>query len=139
MVAILNCFEAVFTLQVNFNKSTIFGIHVEDRLLHHFAEMLGCKTGSFPTSYLGLPLSTGRISKSFWNPMVERVEFKLASWKANCMSIGGRVTLIKSALANLPFYFMSLFKCSMSVVYWIENLERGFPWQGRDVKKRNSI
>lgn len=56
VVAVLKCFKAVFGLKVNFHKSAIFVILVEDQLLHHFAKLLGCKVGSFPTFYLGLPL-----------------------------------------------------------------------------------
>lgn len=66
----------------------------------------------------------------------ERVEVKLASWKAKCISMGGRVTLIQSALANLPVYFMSPLKCPMFVVYRIEKLERDFLWQDGDAKKK---
>lgn len=54
---------------------------------------------------------------------MERVEKKLSSWKANYLSLGGRVTLILSALSNLPIYlFLSLFKCQASMVKQIERV-----------------
>lgn len=40
--------------------------------------------------------------------MVERVESKLENWKAKCLSLGGRVTLIKLALTNFSVYFFSV-------------------------------
>lgn len=44
-----------------------------------------------------------------WNPIIEKFNKKLASWKGNLLSIGGRLTLIKASLTSLPLYFMSLF------------------------------
>lgn len=31
-------------------------------------------------------------------------------WKGNCLSFGGRITLIKAALSSLPIYFLSTYK-----------------------------
>jgi hypothetical protein len=46
------------------------------------------------------------------------------------LSKGGRVTLIKSTLSNLPTYFMSLFSLLASVANRIENLQCDFLWGG---------
>lgn len=82
MLAIIRCFEAVFGLKANLNKSNLIGVFVDDHSLEHFTKLWGCKVGSFPTSYLGLPLCTGSVFKSLWNPVVERMD-KLAIGKIN--------------------------------------------------------
>ena len=64
------------------------------------------------------------------------MESKLALWEANHLSIGGRVTLMKSFLSNLPLYFMSIFKCPVSVVKCIEKLQRDFLCHGRNSGKK---
>lgn len=46
--------------------------------------------------------------------------------KANYLSIGGRVTLIKSVLANLSMYYQSLLRCPISIINWIEKLQWDF-------------
>jgi len=46
------------------------------------------------------------------------------------LSKGGRVTLIKSTLSNLPTYFLSLFPIPSSVASRIEKLHRDFLWGG---------
>jgi hypothetical protein len=46
------------------------------------------------------------------------------------LSKGGRVTLIKSTLSNLPTYFLSLFPIPSSVANRIEKLHRDFLWSG---------
>ena len=40
---------------------------------------------------------------------------EIGGWKRLYLSKGGRVTLIKSTLSNLPTYFLSLFPISASV------------------------
>lgn len=51
---------------------------------------------------------------------------------------GGRVTLIKSTLSNLPTYYMSLFPIPVCVDARIEKLQRDFLW-GVWEKNLNSI
>lgn len=133
VIAILRCYKVVSGLKVNLFKSVIIGIHAKHHLLHRLADIMGCNVGSFPTSYLGLLLSIGSVSKSLWNPVVERVEQKLASWKARYLSVGGRITLIMAAHANLPNYFMSIFQCPASVVTVLKNCSAAF--YGREGKE----
>jgi hypothetical protein len=46
------------------------------------------------------------------------------------LSKGGRVTLIKSTLANLPTYYLSLFPMPVSGAKCVEKLQRNFLWGG---------
>jgi hypothetical protein len=49
---------------------------------------------------------------------------------------GGRITLIKSTLSNLPTYFMSLFPLIVSVASRIKKLQHDFLWSrpGEELK-----
>eukprot|EP00268_Persea_americana_P008169 TRINITY_DN13144_c0_g1_i12.p1 TRINITY_DN13144_c0_g1~~TRINITY_DN13144_c0_g1_i12.p1 ORF type:complete len:489 (+),score=85.97 TRINITY_DN13144_c0_g1_i12:613-2079(+) len=124
--AILFYFEAVSGLRVNFFKSELIGIKVNEDHLNRLANIFGCKAVTLPSTYLGLPLCGGTSTNSLWSPVLERMEKKLSLWKAKYLSLGGRVTLIKAALTNLPIYFMSLFKCPMEVMNRIEKMQRDF-------------
>lgn len=75
------------------------------------ASSLGCKIGSLPfTYYLGFKLGISPKRVIAWSPIVEKFRKKLALWQAKLISFGGRITLVKSSLASLPLFLMSLFK-----------------------------
>ena len=45
-------------------------------------------------------------------------------------SKGGRITLIKSTLSNLPTYYLSLFPIPAEVASRIDKIQRDFLWKG---------
>ena len=119
---VLIWFEAVSGLKVNLGKSELVAVgavHNMDLLV----AVLGCKQGSLAMKYLGLPLGAKFKDKSIWNPILEKMERKLASWKKLYLSKEGRVTLIKSTLSNLPTYFLSLFPIPALVANRIARLQ----------------
>lgn len=54
-------FEAVLGLEIYFQEMLDWGQMVEGEAL---AELMGCKAGALPASYLDLPLPVGVLSKS---------------------------------------------------------------------------
>jgi hypothetical protein len=90
------------------------------------ADILGCEVAYLPVKYLGLPLGASYKSTHTWDEVIEKVENQLANWKRLYHSKGGRVTLIKSILSNIPTYYMSLLPIPVSVATHIEKLQRDF-------------
>ena len=72
------------------------------------ASVLGLRVSSLPMKYLVLPLRALFKTKSIWEDIIEKVERCLAGWMRMYLSKGGRLTLIKTALSNLPTYFVSM-------------------------------
>ena len=105
---LLFCFQAVTSLKVNVAKSEIVPIG-EVNNVQALAKFLGCRIGALPMTYLGMPLGASHKSPSIWNPILEKIERKLAGWKKLYLSKSGRLTLLKSTLSSLPTYFLSLF------------------------------
>lgn len=96
--AIPLCFEAVSSLKVNFFKSELKGIQMDCEDLQKLAYLFRCNVGSLPASYLGLPY----LSKSLWNPVIERLEKQLALWKAKYLSFGGSYYFDQISLFQPP-------------------------------------
>lgn len=116
-------FEAVNGLKVNLAKSVLVP-------MGELADILGCGTSSLPLKYLGILLRASFKAKSIWDGIMEKMERWLASWKMMYLSKGGRVTLIKSTISNLPTYLLSLFPIPASVANHIEKLQQDFLWEG---------
>ena len=129
-------FHLASGLQFNFHKSSLMGINTQAEWLQDAAKSLLCKTGHIPFTYLGLPIG-GNLSRiQAWDPIIEKLSKKLATWKGKMLSIGGRITLIKSSISNLPLYYMSLFPIPKGVVEKINKITRAFLWSG-DMEKRS--
>jgi hypothetical protein len=126
---LLLSFEAVSGLKINLDKSVLAAVGIVDNI-DDLAGILGCGVSSLPLKYLGLPLGAPFKAKSSWDEVVGKIERRLASWKRLYLSKGGRVTLIKSTLSNLPTYFLSLFPIPSSVASRIEKLYQDFLWNG---------
>ena len=116
-------FKALLGLKINLGKSKIFPVGRSENVEALTAE-LGCKVGTLPTTYLGLPLGAPHKSTGMWDPIEERR--RLAIWKRQYISKGGRVTLIRSSLSNLPIYFMSLFRIPSLVCKRLEKFRETF-------------
>lgn len=108
--AILRWFELATGLKVNFLKSNIIGVNVEDSLLEATARFLNCKICKVPFNYLGIPIGANPRRAETWKPIIEKLRSRLAVWKRRNLSFGGRIMLIHSVLSNLPIYFLSFMK-----------------------------
>jgi hypothetical protein len=64
------------------------------------------------------------------------MEKRLAGWKRMYLSKGGRLTLIKSTLSNLPTYFLSLFPIPVTVARRLEKIQREFLWAGMGEERK---
>ena len=77
-------FEAMAGLKINLAKSEIIPVGTVPNLAE-LASELGCKIGSLPTSYLGLPLGAKHKALGVWDSIEERYRKKLAAWKTQYM------------------------------------------------------
>ncbi|WMV19117.1 hypothetical protein MTR67_012502, partial [Solanum verrucosum] len=116
-------------LKVNWGKSSLYPIK-DVTNFQSLADILGCGVGKLPTTYLGMPLGNTHKDSKIWDNIVEKTEKRLARWKAQYISFGGRHILINSVLDSLPTYVMSLFTIPAKVVKKLDKLRRDFLWHG---------
>ncbi|CAL5406054.1 unnamed protein product [Camellia sinensis] len=71
------------------------GVGLSDDEVNQFTSIFNCRSHKHPFSYLGLPLEANPSRKSTWQPVIEKVKRKLATWKRKVLSYAGRLTLIR--------------------------------------------
>ncbi|XP_074315635.1 uncharacterized protein LOC141651839 [Silene latifolia] len=133
---LLGNFQRSSGLAINFMKSTLLVIGRNQHWGEGNALKMGCHVLQLPVKYLGIPLGSNPNKISTWDPVVDKVEKRLVSWKIELISKAGRVILIKSVLNSLPLFYMSIFQIPKGVLNQIINLQRRFYWGnniGRDV------
>nr|GEW64351.1 RNA-directed DNA polymerase, eukaryota [Tanacetum cinerariifolium] len=109
LVNVLNCFFLASGLKINLHKSKLMGI--------------GVKVGGIPSR------------SNFWEDVIDKISPRLSKWKLKTLSIGGRLTLIKSVLSSMPLYQMSMYKVPMCILNRMESIRRDI-FNGVENKER---
>nr|GEZ34034.1 RNA-directed DNA polymerase, eukaryota, reverse transcriptase zinc-binding domain protein [Tanacetum cinerariifolium] len=89
IIRLLNVFYLASGLRININKSNIYGIGVSNNDIEGIARITGCSAGSFPFTYLSLPIVSSMKRLSHWQSLVDKFEARLSIWKAKLLSIEG--------------------------------------------------
>lgn len=131
MKAVLRCFELVSGLKINFHKSCLMGVNVDNHFLSSAAEFMNCRVAAMPFKYLGLSVGANPRLVSTWQPLIDALVRRLSSWKNRYLSLGGRLVLLNSVLTGIPIYFLSFMKMPMKVWQVVVRIQREFLW-GRD-------
>ncbi|GKD23207.1 hypothetical protein Tco_1224910 [Tanacetum coccineum] len=61
-----------------------------------------------------------------WDIVHNKVQGRLSKWKSKVLSVGGRLTLLKSVLGATPIYYMSMYKAPMYVINKLEAIRSHF-------------
>ncbi|GJV05188.1 hypothetical protein Tco_1338757 [Tanacetum coccineum] len=126
LVMMLHFFFLASGLRINDHKSSLFGLGVRFSSVQIMAECFGCVANKFPFTYLGVKIGFNMSRIISWKEVILKVSSKLSKWKAKTLSVGGRLTLIKSILCAILTYFMSLYTVPEEVLKHIEILRNSF-------------
>ena len=69
----LLCFESMSGLRINFHKSEVLVLGASTDEQTRVAQMINCRQGSFPFTYLGLPISNRALTTSAWSHLTGKV------------------------------------------------------------------
>ena len=116
LVYVLDCFHKLSRLRINMSKSKILGVNVDNDKVRGAASKLGCLILKAPFIYLGSSVGGSMTRVQAWEEVVERVKSRLSKWKMKTLSIGGRLTLLKSVLGSMSIFHMLIFKVPLGVL-----------------------
>lgn len=129
MKAILNGFELMTCLKINFCKSITYGINIFDRTFTFTSPFLAYGINYFPFKLLGVMVDSSR-KVAMWKEVVRNMRSTLSKWSEMFLSLCGRVVLINSVLNSIPLYILSFFKASRKVINEIRSIQIRFLWRG---------
>lgn len=135
----MRCFQLISELKVSLSKSSLVGVSCSEGVVRSMASIMHCKLGKLPLTYLGLPIGARARSTTLWKPVIERAEGKLSNWNKRYLSLGGRITLIKACLSNLPIYYISLCRMPKFIEAKLDRIKRVFLWEGRVRKEKFTL
>ncbi|GKC55447.1 RNA-directed DNA polymerase, eukaryota, reverse transcriptase zinc-binding domain protein [Tanacetum coccineum] len=126
-ICMLRCIYLVSGLKINVYKSKLVGVSVFNKNVTDMATVLGCGAAKLPMTYLGVPVGCSNLGRvDNWKCIVQKFTAKMSQWKARLLSVGGRVSLIKSVVCNLPTYYLSLYKMPTCVQKKLEYMRNKF-------------
>ena len=131
--ALLNSFATTTGLKVNYQKSIMVPININEDRVDIFTNTLNCQRGAFPFTYLGLPLGLSKPTVEQCMPMVQRIAKRLAGL-ATFMTSADRLLLVKSVLASLPIFFMACIDVPVTIKQQVIKYLRHCLWRGSDME-----
>lgn len=87
------------SLKINIHKSKLMGIGVHSDEVELAARIVGCSTFTSPFNYLGVKVGGAMSRLKSWGEVICKLLFRLLKWKLKTLSVGGRITLLKSILS----------------------------------------
>ncbi|KAK4383529.1 hypothetical protein Sango_2767100 [Sesamum angolense] len=129
--------QPISRLKVNPAKSQIIFSRAVQQERQQILDYLGFQEGSLPVKYLGIPLTSSRLTIADCRPLIDKVDARLAGWNNQTLSYAGRLQLIKSVLTTLHTYWASAFILPKGVLKTLEKKMRQFLWHG-SVGSRNA-
>jgi hypothetical protein len=130
--ALLQTFGDSTGLKVNYNKSVMLPINVQEDRLQHLARTFGCDRGTLPFTYLGLPLGLTKPKVIDFSPLVNRCERRLAA-TSSFLNQAGRLQLTSSVFSAFPTFCMSTFAIHNSVITQIDKFRKLCLWRGAEI------
>ncbi|KAL0293843.1 UNVERIFIED_CONTAM: hypothetical protein Sradi_6917400 [Sesamum radiatum] len=123
-------FAELSGLRVNPGKSTIILSKSVHRDRQAIIDLIGFQEGSLPIKYLGVPLSSSRLTRTDCQPLLDKLARRLAGWNHLTLSLAGRTQVIKSVLNSLHIYWASAFLLPKAIIQILERKMREFLWKG---------
>ena len=134
---VLEVFGELSGQKVSASKSKVFfSPNVLDDTRFSLSNILGFHSTPNLGKYLGFPLKHTGSSSQDYNFIIEKVQKKLAGWKASLLSFTGRVVLAQATTTAIPSYVMQRVALPSKVLNSLDKLNRDFILGSSQEKKR---
>jgi retron-type reverse transcriptase len=133
--SLLNTFADSTGLKVNYQKSSIYPINVDQDKMKILALTFGCQIGVYHFTYLGLPMGPNKPKVEDFFSLVQIIERRLVS-TSNFLTQAGKLEMVNSVLSAVPTFFMSTIKLPSTIIKLIDKYRKHCFWRGSDLNDR---
>jgi hypothetical protein len=133
---LLVCFEKLSGMKINYNKSDLVPVNLEEEETKMYARIFYFKLGSFPFKYLGVPLHHEKLRREDIQPVVDTILNRIPVWQGRLMSYGARLELLRACLASIPIYLMSIIRFPKWAIKMINSHMANFFWDDLERKHK---
>jgi hypothetical protein len=120
---LLKSFTDSTGLRVNFSKSFLVPINMDDEKATHLANTIGFSIGYTSFTYLCLPLGTTRPSVDEFSPFLNKIEKRMMDIN-KLLSYPGRLLLVNSILSALPTFYMLALKTPIKILDQVDKYRK---------------
>uniref|UniRef100_A0A803Q3C3 Reverse transcriptase domain-containing protein n=1 Tax=Cannabis sativa TaxID=3483 RepID=A0A803Q3C3_CANSA len=111
-------------------KTAIYCAGMQELEVTRIIDASNFKRSTLPFTYLGIPISFKKISRSECQCLLEKMTSRIRMWSTRNLSYMGRVTLINSVLLAIHTYWAQIFILPKKLLKDIEATCRSFLWKG---------
>jgi hypothetical protein len=133
----LESFSSSTGLKINYTKSCLIPINLNEEKTHHLACLFGCKVESLPFTYLGLPLGTTKPRVEHYGQIMNNNTERKLSSISSMLSQAGRLQLVNSVITPLPTYMMCTLEVPVAVLEYIDRARRHCLWRNSDCNAKD--
>ncbi|XP_074289047.1 uncharacterized protein LOC141614188 [Silene latifolia] len=124
-------FSAASGLQLNKSKSEIYFNGASSSTVANILQVYGFRRGTLPFKYLGIPISSNKLTKNEGMKLVDKIVARIRGWGTRHLSYAGRLTLVSSVLSTLHSYWATIFLIPNGIMNKISATCRNFLWSGK--------
>lgn len=130
ILGVLHEFQLHSGLSVSLQKTSMFSSGLSPEEVTRISSSTGLSTGVLPVRYLGVPLSSKKLTVHHCGPLIHHIKGKISSWSARSLSYAGRLLLLNTVVAGITNFWTSTFIIPKSCMRQINSLCSSFLWHG---------
>lgn len=123
-------FQTISGLAISPAKSCFFPSGLSTADISAIETASGIPRGHLPIQYLGLPLSTKKLSLVDCEPLLQRIESKIGSWTAKYLFFAGRLQLLDTVISGITNFWIGAFILPKKCIELINSMSSSYLWKG---------
>lgn len=131
----MNVFAEWSGLHINLQKSAVFFSNCNSEVMNWFNHTFQISNGLLPVRFLGVPLTSAKLSVNDCMLLIEKITARIISWTTFFLSLAGRIILIKAVVFSIQAFWSNVFLLPGVVYKHIQSICTRFIWKGNISQK----